>query len=82
MEDEEPGLALAEFVIGNHVTSLFLSFFTGSFYGFFFGGGFPYYNKLQKEIGYPYSNLSNLEDLVYVFISFLLLLEPCLLESS
>ena len=25
---------------------------------FFFGGGFPYQNRLQKEKGYPYSKLS------------------------
>ena len=28
------------------------------FYRFFFGGGFPYKNGLQKKIGYPASNLS------------------------
>ena len=42
------------------------------FYRFFFVGGFPYKNRPQKKqkkektIVYPYSNLSNLEDLVGV----------------
>ena len=34
-----------------------LGFPVGPFYRFFFGGVFPYYNRLQKK-GYPYSDLS------------------------